>query len=279
MLSCRTLFHAAMGAYDYNGMGDKEVSYSILQMIHVYLANIILLNLLIAILTEIMELVGEKSTFKYLVNLYTYCERYMIAFENENFGEIVIHPPPINFLSAFLVPMVLLKKEYTAKICKAFSYGIYWIENCIFILVFLLGSFLMIPFAYAKAFTNIYKGTPMLKLKLIYFLAWIFSGFFFLFFMAVRDCKILFKILTMHSGCRHAYGLVDEESEIHIDKDLKLKLYNEMRETVIEMFIKIRKDKGGDDSLDHYVINNTLNDMKLLEIFEEEESTYEEDIF
>ena len=79
-----------MGAYDYNGMGDKEVSYSILQMIHVYLANIILLNLLIAILTEIMELVGEKSTFKYLVNLYTYCERYMIAFENENFGKWLI---------------------------------------------------------------------------------------------------------------------------------------------------------------------------------------------
>ena len=97
--------------------------------------------------------------------------------------------------------------------------------------------------------------------------------------MSVRDCKYLFKILAMHNGCRHAFGLVDDESEIHIDSELKLKLYNEMRETVIEMFIQIRKDNGGDNSLDHYVINNNLNDIRLLEIFEEEEPTYEEDIF
>ena len=159
-LSCRTLFNAAMGAYDYGGMGSKEDIFSVLQILHVYLANIILLNLLIAILTEIMEIVGEKSTFKYLVNLYIYCERYMIAFDNESFGEIVIHPPPINFLSALLVPMVLLKKEYTAKICKAFSYSIYWIENFIFILVFFGISLLMIPFAYAKVFTRLYNNTP-----------------------------------------------------------------------------------------------------------------------
>jgi hypothetical protein len=35
--------------------------------------------------------------------------------------------------------------------------------------------------------------------------------------------------------------LTDELKEIIIDKELKLKVYNEVRETIIEMFIELRK--------------------------------------
>lgn len=36
-------------------------------------------------------------------------------------------------------------------------------------------------------------------------------------------------------------GLSDELKEIVIDKDLKVKVYNETRETIIEMYIELRK--------------------------------------
>lgn len=36
-------------------------------------------------------------------------------------------------------------------------------------------------------------------------------------------------------------GLADELKEIVIDKEIKLKVYNEIRETVIELYIDIRK--------------------------------------
>ena len=36
-------------------------------------------------------------------------------------------------------------------------------------------------------------------------------------------------------------GLSDELKEINVDKELKIKIYNETRETIIEMYIDIRK--------------------------------------
>jgi hypothetical protein len=43
-------------------------------------------------------------------------------------------------------------------------------------------------------------------------------------------------------------GLKDELKEIVIDQETKLKVYNEVRETVIELYIDIRKqNKGGEE--------------------------------
>lgn len=53
--SLKTLYDGAMGVYDYNGMKDREVQFSILQMVHIYFANILLMNFLIAILSYTYE--------------------------------------------------------------------------------------------------------------------------------------------------------------------------------------------------------------------------------
>lgn len=45
-------------------------------------------------------------------------------------------------------------------------------------------------------------------------------------------------------------GLTDELKEVIIDKDLKVKIYNETRETVIEVYIELRKQIGGADDYD-----------------------------
>ncbi len=47
----RTLFDAALAVYDYNDMGGRTLSYSILIIFHVFFSNVLLLNYLIAILS------------------------------------------------------------------------------------------------------------------------------------------------------------------------------------------------------------------------------------
>lgn len=54
-LSLNTLYNGAMGVYDYIGMQDREFQFSILQIVHIYFANILLMNFLIAILSFTYE--------------------------------------------------------------------------------------------------------------------------------------------------------------------------------------------------------------------------------
>lgn len=50
-LTIRTLFDACLANYDYDNMPGREISYSCLIIFHVFMANILLMNYLIAILS------------------------------------------------------------------------------------------------------------------------------------------------------------------------------------------------------------------------------------
>lgn len=69
-LSVRNLFDAIIGQYDYEGMGDRKLSFTCLQIIHVFIGNILLMNYLIAILSTTYENMKQTGIFRYKVNLY-----------------------------------------------------------------------------------------------------------------------------------------------------------------------------------------------------------------
>jgi hypothetical protein len=69
-LSLRCLFNATLAQYDYSGMGDRTLSFSILQIIHVFFSGILLLNYLIAILSTTYDNMKESGIFRYKVNLF-----------------------------------------------------------------------------------------------------------------------------------------------------------------------------------------------------------------
>lgn len=71
-----------MGVFDYENMDGRVVSHSLLTIFTVFFANILLMNYLIAILSTTYENMKESGIFKYKCNLYTFCERYMVAFNN-----------------------------------------------------------------------------------------------------------------------------------------------------------------------------------------------------
>mmetsp|Transcript_33868 Transcript_33868/g.39077 ORF Transcript_33868/g.39077 Transcript_33868/m.39077 type:complete len:105 (+) Transcript_33868:1865-2179(+) len=80
--SFRTLFDTAMAVYDYDGMGSRDLSHSILLIFVAFFTNILLLNFVIAILSTTYENMKESGVFKYKSSLFKYCERYLIAFKS-----------------------------------------------------------------------------------------------------------------------------------------------------------------------------------------------------
>ena len=98
----------------------------------------------------------ESGSFKFKVNLYQYCEKYVIAFKNPAYGDLVLHPPPLCALTApvFLFYFILPEK-YLISISKYFSYIVFWLENIFFVVFFLILELLLIPFVYLKNFLTI----------------------------------------------------------------------------------------------------------------------------
>ena len=138
-------------------MGDRELLHSILMAFHVFFSNILLMNYLIAILSTTYENMKETGIFKYKVNLYQYCERYMISFNDRSYGELVLHAPPLSYMTIILFPFLFSEKAMM-KISKWFSYLMFWIENVVLLMMFLSIeiAFLMLP-AYIKIWYNIIK--------------------------------------------------------------------------------------------------------------------------
>ena len=108
--SVRTMFDAVLGAYQYD-IRTKPINYyeihAIIMILHLYIANIFLLNYLVAILSTVYGDMGEKGAFFYKVFKYKYIERYLIAFKDKNgYSELIIHAPPMNMFLLAIVPFV-----------------------------------------------------------------------------------------------------------------------------------------------------------------------------
>ena len=162
VVSLRTLYDAFIGQYEYAVPPNYELSFSILMMVHVFIANIFLLNYLVAILSTVYEIMFEGGEFQYKSSKYKFIEKYSVALlEPSGYYEIVIHPPPMNFFTFFIYPFMV--KGSLMKSAGAFYSKLnYWWENIFYILAFIIGEFFLCPLVYFKVIYNILK-VSMLK--------------------------------------------------------------------------------------------------------------------
>lgn len=237
-LTVRTLFDATIGQYDYDDMEGRVLSYSILLISHVFFANIILMNYLIAILSTTYENMKQSGIFRYKVNLYQYCERFMTAFSEPSYGEIVLHPPPLSYLSIMMAPFLVSRKAMQ-HVSKWFSYLMFWIENILFIFAFLAFEACISPIAYAKVWINLIKNSMGVLNTIVNCSIWLVIGIFVMFYLLFRDVGYLMKILGHHDGCKA--GKVDDIGEDPIDPQAKMQIYNETRLTVISLYKRLQK--------------------------------------
>lgn len=178
-------------------MNDRNLSHSVLIMCHVFFSNILLLNYLIAILSTTYENMKETGIFKYKSNLYQYCERFMTAFEERSYGEIILHPPPLSYLSTMMIPF-LVSSFLMRYISAAFSYMMYWLENIFFIFTFLFSELLLAPIAYIKVWINIIRNSMGVFKTILNCIVIALIGFIMIFFLLLRDVAYLIKILCYH---------------------------------------------------------------------------------
>jgi hypothetical protein len=191
-----------LGVYPMDGQGGRETSYSILIIIYVFLSNVLLLNYLIAILSTTYTNMKQSGTFKYRKNLLFYCERFLLAFENEAYGEIVLHPPPLSYGCLILLPYLWNEKKML-KNSKKFSIAMFWIENVTGIFAFIIYELILVPFSYWKTALNLLQGSGSGTIRTLWeCLIWFIIGIPFNIYLVYKDCSTLHKILKMYDGCK-----------------------------------------------------------------------------
>ena len=99
-----------------------------------------------------------------------YCERFMLAFEDPRYGEMVLYAPPLNFLCILMVPCAFVPKslnEQMTKFSDYYSLFIYWIENILYVGAFLVFELMLYPFVYLRTFINVILMTSNFERKVI----------------------------------------------------------------------------------------------------------------
>ena len=171
------------------------VESTVITMINVFIANIFLMNLLVAIISTVYNLMTDEGQFHYKSNVYQFIEKYSVAMQNKwKYYELVIYPPPTNIFTIMLWPCLFSKR--CMKVCATFySKTMYWIENILFYIIgFFIYELVLVPYLYFKVFYHIgILATPCLAFPMILF--WIVCGPFYLFFSLGLDMLIFIKIL------------------------------------------------------------------------------------
>jgi hypothetical protein len=193
-LSLRYLFDAMLGAYVYTDNPDYEMSNGILTMIHVFMSNIFLLNFLVAILSTVYEIMQEHGEFAFKKNKYEFIEKYSVAMMDQHgYSELVMHPPPLNIFSFFLLPCVI-RPEFMKKGAECFSRIMFWMENMFYIVYFIFSEVILFPLIYFKVMITVgYLADWKRLLPLTVF--WIVFGPFVLLYSLAKDLFFYLKIL------------------------------------------------------------------------------------
>jgi hypothetical protein len=66
-------------------------------------------------------------------------------------------------------------------------------------------------------------------------------------FLLLRDGAFLLWILCYHQGCR--FGKVDELDEEEVNPDVRERVYNQTRSTVIALYKRIKKHIAGEGGI------------------------------
>jgi len=155
-VSCLTVLDASIGNYDFevfNAIRNNEflvIFGDVYIMAIVVTFNILILNLIIAILSNTYNQFDTKSGGLYLSKILN--ARDEMAFD-PNYGAFLLIMAPLNIMVLPFVPMAMIKKpsERLNTMITVLQYSFFIV---IIYAVFLISSLILIPFAYLKSLIN-----------------------------------------------------------------------------------------------------------------------------
>lgn len=186
---------ASLGAFTFE---NYDIISTIFLVAFLFIGNIILLNLLIAILSNTYANMAERSDMIYGLTVF---KDYIEKKFNKYFFYLICLPPPINSLNAIFIPFSFFMKDeklnnFVVNIC-------YFIGVLIPMFAFyLLGSIILILISYILMFYKIYiyiiekNSVLRKKYKLILIaslLEWLVIGPLYLILVfLLNDCPLFF---------------------------------------------------------------------------------------
>lgn len=155
--SFRTLFGAWLSAFDINGFNEHLSLGSILLGLFMLVANVMLLNLLIAQLTEVYASIIKRVDSEQRAVIIGYYNR--ISWHS-SYGFLIFLPTPLSYVVLALSPALIYSKDtelMNTKLCKI-AYILYAIPQYLY---FLIGSICYMPLLYCKGFKILGKTPPI----------------------------------------------------------------------------------------------------------------------
>lgn len=241
-VSLRTLYMATIGPFVIDTFMEGKLAFgAVMLAIYLLLSHILLLNLLVGIVTNVFNIFQQKIESDYrsiLIN--TYYENMW----NENCGMLIFLPTPFTALSLLLSPLVL--GPANPKTNKIISQVLYLVYGVPYFIIFIIVSFLALPFAYLQGFviygrtgkqvperlsTNIfdlpYDSEPEMITRFSYgkSFSWLFIGIPWLLYVVLRDSAEFWK-LAYHSTPVNSNlgtkGLIDQNFLRNFQKTLRI---------------------------------------------------------
>ena len=148
------LFQTAVGDFDlsmYNQLGDDRRMWGIwFHIICIACFMLLILNLLIAIMSDTYALYSDKKEGLYLVKVIQALPHYRF---DPRYGVMICAVPPFNVLVLPLLPFLMIIKDEEKLIAiNAVVLRVYYTPIAIIaVCIFLIGSLLFVPFAFCKA--------------------------------------------------------------------------------------------------------------------------------
>ena len=226
-ISLRTLFDVLLANYDDVTLSSRGDLHTYLRMFHLVIANIFLLNYLIAILSSAYEYMNEVGEFDYKANKYQFSEKYQSVLAcKKGFGELCAIPAPFNMFNIFILPFTLVPDSFLGY-AEIYSKLMFWLDNIVLCALFFAYLWVLVPFIFFKVLYNFFRTTNIFSFIPLALL-WIALGFLFLPIYVFRDIAYLFMILC-------SYGDADDITKEKLIEEVtqdRIVVFNEVMDVM-----------------------------------------------
>ena len=191
-----TLFGGFLNDFDLRNYEDNYKEFgSVILMIYISISSVLLVNLLIAILSNEYENRAKMVNATHRSVLIQY---YKQNKWDEEYGYLIFLSPPFCLINLIVWPFkIIFKKE--SKIFNIYITRLYYLLFYfpLIIIIFTLYTILLVPLCYIKGIITMIRYQSELKTikikKFFNIFKWFFIGIFFLFFIYLRDIFLCFR--------------------------------------------------------------------------------------
>lgn len=162
-------FRAMMNDFDFKNFDDDNQGIAALYLcVHIFVATVILLNFLIAILSNVHESFQKSSILLFQQEIILKKKELM---PDQTYGALLLIPFPFNFINFIFLPIFLFytSKKRLRKINKALLYVAYTPLFLIYLIIHTITQVILLPFTFLKliysAFYCLFSNSRMLMRK------------------------------------------------------------------------------------------------------------------